>query len=142
MTATVERDIAQERRGLDMEELPALVVATPTDGPIPDDSRVASQTVLSTAALRVVEIAFGPGAELTEHSAPAPIIVQVLDGAVDFEVGGSVYAIQAPGFVHLPDAGERHRVSATRPARIQITMLLGAARDAHAERTSPSARVG
>ena len=65
MTATVERDIAQERRGLDMEELPALVVATPTDGPIPDDSRVASQTVLSTAALRVVEIAFGPGAATT-----------------------------------------------------------------------------
>lgn len=123
-----------------MEER-ALIVATPTEGPIPDDSRIASRTVLSTAALRVVEIAFGPGAELTEHSAPAPIIVQVLEGAVDFEVAGSVHAVRAPGFVHLPHAGERHRVSASHAARIQITMLLGAVDSAHAERSSPTAPV-
>jgi quercetin dioxygenase-like cupin family protein len=113
-----------------------VVVAAPTEGPIPDDARVASQTVLSTPSLRIVEIALGSGAELTEHSAPAPILVQVLEGEVAFKVAGGTHLLRAPGFVHLPHAGERHRVSARLPARIQITMLLGAARHSEADRPS------
>lgn len=112
----------------------ALVVQAPTDGPIPDGSRVTTATVLSTTQVRVVEIAFGPGAELSEHSAPAPIIVQVLEGSIDFEVAGAVHTIEAPGFVHLPNAGERHRVTAALPARIQITMILTGAQSSHPRR--------
>lgn len=102
-----------------------VVVQEPTAGPFPDDGRVASQTVLTTTDVRVVEIAFGSGGELTEHSAPVPIIVQAMEGVVDFEVSGMTHRLDAPGFVYLPTPGERHRVVAERPARIQITMLLG-----------------
>ena len=65
---------------------PALVVAAPTAGParsVPCGDGDRAQHLRPA----VVEIALGAGAELTEHSAPAPIIVQVLEGAVDFEVG-------------------------------------------------------
>jgi quercetin dioxygenase-like cupin family protein len=112
----------------------AQVVQAPTHGPIPDAPRIAAATVLSTPDVRVVEIAFGAGAELSEHSAPAPIIVQVLDGSVDFEVAGAVHTIEAPGFIHLPNAGERHRVTAAWPARIQITMLLTGVQSSHPRR--------
>lgn len=109
-----------------------VVVEAPTSGPIPDDGRVASQTVLHTTEVRVVEIAFGSGGQLTEHSAPVPIIVQALEGVVDFEVSGTTHRLSAPGFVYLPTPGERHRVVAERPARIQITMLLAPGVPAHA----------
>ena len=104
-----------------------VVVQEPTGGPAPEDGRVSSQTVLHTPEVRVVEIAFGSGAELTDHSAPVPIIVQAMEGTIAFELLGKTYRLDAPGFVYLPTAGERHRVIADRPARIQITMLLGQA---------------
>lgn len=100
------------------------VVRQPLSTAVPPPGRVTSETPLHTPRLRVVEIALGEGAELTEHSAPAPIIVQVLEGSVEFHVGGATHLLEAPGFVHLPVPGERHRVSASDPARIQITMLL------------------
>lgn len=100
------------------------IVRHPLGADVPLPGRVSSETPLRTPQVRVVEIALGAGAELTEHSAPAPIIVQVLEGAVEFHVGGATHLLEAPGFVHLPDAGERHRVLASDPARIQITMLL------------------
>jgi len=104
-----------------------VVVQEPTSGPTPDAGRVSSQTVLHTPEVRVVEIAFGSGGELTEHSAPVPILVQAMEGTVAFELSGTTYRLDAPGFVYLPTAGERHRVVADGPARVQITMLLGQA---------------
>ncbi|MGK2853710.1 MAG: cupin domain-containing protein [Microbacteriaceae bacterium] len=103
-----------------------VVVDRPTVVSQPDDGAVIPLTVINTPSVRVTEIAFGAGAELAEHSAPAPILVQVIEGAVDFEVGGVTHPLASPGLIHLAAAGERHRVFAARPARIQVTMLLSA----------------
>lgn len=70
----------------------------------------------------LVQIAFDADVELAEHKAGTPIIVQVLDGEVDFSVGEETHHLNYGGIIRL-EAGVVHAVYAEKPARILITFI-------------------
>lgn len=88
--------------------------------PIPSEATT-SRTVVSNSAVRVVLFAMDTGQELTDHSAPRPVVVQVLEGSLDFHVMGASHALGVGDVVYLaPD--ERHSLRATNPSRFVLFM--------------------
>ncbi|WP_396278637.1 cupin domain-containing protein [Glutamicibacter creatinolyticus] len=71
---------------------------------------------------QITEIAFDADVELPDHKARTPILVQVIDGEIDFTVGGEVHRLAAGGLIHL-EADLVHAVYAPVSARITITFL-------------------
>lgn len=90
--------------------------------PIPVEATT-SRVVVSNDAVRVVLFAMDAGQELTEHAAPRPVVVQVLDGSLRFAVAGETKQLSAGDVVYLaPDA--RHCLVATSPARFALVMVM------------------
>ncbi len=84
--------------------------------------RIVSHTLFDSPSARVVHIALDEGQVLTEHMAPFPIIVQVVEGSVVFAVNGQENLLEMGGLIHL-EARLLHEVRAVGRARIQITLL-------------------
>ncbi|MFD2838974.1 AraC family ligand binding domain-containing protein [Populibacterium corticicola] len=84
--------------------------------------RIVPHTLFDSPSARVVHIALDEGQVLTEHMAPFPIIVQVVEGSVVFVVNGQENLLEAGGLIHL-EARLLHEVRAVGSARIQITLL-------------------
>jgi quercetin dioxygenase-like cupin family protein len=99
-----------------------VVRAVHVDLPISTDATT-SRTVVSNDAVRVVAFAMDTGQELTDHSAPRPVVVQVVEGSLAFTVAGETQDLTAGDVVYLaPDA--RHAVRATRPCRFVLVMAM------------------
>ncbi|MGP9783322.1 hypothetical protein CQ010_13070 [Arthrobacter sp. MYb211] len=81
-----------------------------------------AQRISSASGATLVQIAFDADVELAEHKAATPIIVQVLDGQVDFSVGDQTHQLSYGGMIQL-EAGVVHAVYAENPARILITFI-------------------
>lgn len=82
----------------------------------------ASKLALSGDAARVLVFAFDAGAELTEHSAPGPILVQGLTGHLEFSTDEETVELRPGGMLHL-DARVPHAVRALEPSKMLLTML-------------------
>lgn len=85
----------------------------------------ASRSVLSADGARVVVFAFDKDAELTEHSAPGPIIVQGLEGHVTFTAEGETVELRAGGLIHLA-ARIPHSVRAVEMSKMALILLRAA----------------
>ncbi|MDE3723550.1 cupin domain-containing protein [Nocardiopsis sp. N85] len=85
------------------------------------EGRVAPERLFAGEDVRIMHLALD--AELTEHRAPSPIVVQVIEGTVRFAVEGEEYGLGAGGMIHVA-AGVPHAVSPVDgPARILIHLL-------------------
>lgn len=85
-----------------------------------------SRTVVNNDAVRVVAFAMDAGQELTDHSAPRPVVVEVIDGDLAFTVGGQRHELSAGDVVYLAPS-ERHAVLALTPCRFVLVMSMVAA---------------
>ena len=83
----------------------------------------ASKAVAASAEVRIVNISLAAGARLAEHSAPHPILVQVLVGQIEFTCADEVTRLAAGGLVSVA-GGVRHAVRALTPSSLLITFLL------------------
>lgn len=81
-----------------------------------------SRTVVSNDAARVVSFAMDAGQELTDHSAPRPVVVQVIEGNLAFTVGGKRHELTAGDVVYLAP-NERHAVLALTPCRFVLVLI-------------------
>lgn len=72
--------------------------------------------------LRVVGFAFDAGQELTEHTSALPVIIQVISGRLDLELGGQKTQAGPGSWIHLP-ARLPHSVHAVEPTIMLLTML-------------------
>ena len=97
-----------------VENIDALVVVEP--------GKRTSQVGLSADGVRVVVFAFDTGAELTEHTAPGPIVVQALEGHLTFTAEGVTKHLQPGGILHL-DARIPHAVRALEPSKMMLMLL-------------------
>ncbi|WP_417564326.1 cupin domain-containing protein [Microbacterium sp.] len=97
-----------------LENLDALVTVEP--------GRRTAQLALSADGARVVVFAFDTDAELTEHSAPGPILVQALDGRLTFTAEGRTAELVPGGLIHL-DARIPHSVKALEPSKMMLTII-------------------
>lgn len=83
--------------------------------------RTSTLAVAGTGA-RVVVFAFDTGAELTEHTAPGPILVQGLAGRLQFSTEEENVELLPGGLIHL-DARVPHAVRATEPSKMMLTII-------------------
>jgi quercetin dioxygenase-like cupin family protein len=81
-----------------------------------------SRTVVSNDAARVVSFAMDAGQELTDHSAPRPAVIQVVEGHLAFTVAGQRHELAAGDAVYLAP-NERHAVVATTPCRFVLVLV-------------------
>jgi quercetin dioxygenase-like cupin family protein len=78
-------------------------------------------TLVKTQAQCVILIAMREGAEMSEHSAPGPITLQVIEGALQFKVGFETYALEVHGLVSL-EKEIKHTVHAETDCAFLLTI--------------------
>ena len=80
-----------------------------------------AETLLKTPHLRLVLVTMRAGAELNEHAAPGPIVVQPLRGRFSFTVLGEAREL-APGTLLSVESGVRHGVRAIEDGAFLLTI--------------------
>lgn len=81
-----------------------------------------SRVVINNEALRVVMFAMDAGQELTDHSSPRAVTVQVLEGDLRFTVGTTEHRLTVGDVVYLAP-NERHALVAESPCRFALVMV-------------------
>jgi quercetin dioxygenase-like cupin family protein len=81
-----------------------------------------SRTALKAEGTRIVLFSFDTGQELTEHTAAIPVLLHLIDGALEVTADGQTMDLRPGGVIHLP-ARQPHSVLATQPSRMVLTML-------------------
>jgi quercetin dioxygenase-like cupin family protein len=84
---------------------------------------ITSRTLLNNAAVRVVAFAMDQGQELTDHSSPRPVVVQVVEGDLVLTVDGASHGLGAGDMVYLAPSA-RHSVEAVTPCRFVLVMSM------------------
>lgn len=86
-------------------------------------SATTSRVVVNNALLRVVAFAMDTGQELTDHSSPRAVVVQMVDGTLRFTVDGDEQRLTGGDVVYLaPDA--RHALVAETPCRFVLVLVV------------------
>jgi quercetin dioxygenase-like cupin family protein len=63
---------------------------------------IVSQALLAAPGLRVTLFRFAAGQELSEHTSPTRVLLQVLAGSGDFTLGPQTRRLAAGDLLHLP----------------------------------------
>lgn len=86
-------------------------------------SATTSRVVVNNALLRVVAFAMDAGQELTDHSSPRAVVVQMVEGTLRFTVDGDEQRLTGGDVVYLaPDA--RHALVAETPCRFVLVLVV------------------
>ena len=81
-----------------------------------------TSTLLKTETVEVVRLVMAAGKELREHKAPGEIMVQCLEGRIDFTALGKTEELTARQMLYLA-AGEPHSVKCVEEASFLLTLL-------------------
>ncbi|RIY36674.1 cupin [Capnocytophaga canis] len=65
------------------------------------DDKPNVEVILETEFTKEVRIAFKEGQIMKRHKAPRAIVVQVLEGKINFEVGETIYQLNKGDFITL-----------------------------------------
>jgi quercetin dioxygenase-like cupin family protein len=87
--------------------------------PRPPVDGILSRTLYTDEQVKVVWFGFGPGQELSEHTASQPAILHILSGEAELKVGADFHAAHPGTWVHMP-AQLPHSVQ----AKTELSMLL------------------
>ena len=84
-------------------------------------SNHAAKTLVKDSGLDVVLIAIRAGGEVPEHSAPCPIVIQVVEGEVAVTVESDEHELR-PGHLLAVDTRLRHRLEASMDSAVLVTL--------------------
>jgi quercetin dioxygenase-like cupin family protein len=87
-----------------------------------DPDRRSSTVAFTAAGVRGVVFAFSAGQELAEHRAPAPILLQAIEGELRVAAEDREVVLRPGGVLHL-DAGVPHSVVADAAAKLLLCIL-------------------
>ena len=90
-------------------------VETPDDG-------IVSRAIFSDDVVRVVHFSFAPGQQLSAHTAPWPVTLEVVDGQATITLGDETIEAAAGTWMHLP-ANTPHSVVAKTPLVLLLHLL-------------------
>ena len=96
-------------------------IADLTAQDIPADG-ILSRTIYSDDHVKVVLFGFGPGQELSEHTASMPAIIQIVQGEAQLGLGNDTVDARTGAWVHMP-AQLRHSVRAQTPLVMLLVLL-------------------
>jgi len=91
----------------------------------PPEDGIVSRTVYADDHVKVVLFGFGPGQELSEHTASKPAILYFIDGEGSVGLGEEIHPVKAGSFVHMA-AELEHSVHATTQLRMLLVLLKSA----------------
>lgn len=83
---------------------------------------VVSRTVIDKNVGTVTAFAFDSGQGLSEHTAPFDALVQIIDGAADITIAGSVHMVREGELIIMP-AGKPHSLKANTQFKMLLTMI-------------------
>lgn len=81
-----------------------------------------SRPLVNMAQGKVVVFAMDAGQEISEHRAPMPATVQVVDGLLSFSVGGRTREMAPGDWIILP-ANAPHGLIAIKPTRFVLVLF-------------------
>jgi quercetin dioxygenase-like cupin family protein len=90
-------------------------VETPGDG-------IVSRTIHNDDDVRVVLFSFAPGQQLSDHTAPLPAILEIVDGEADVTLADERVEGHAGTWIHMP-AATPHSVAARTPVTLLLMLL-------------------
>lgn len=85
---------------------------------------VVSRTLVDRKIGTLTVFAFDEGQGLSEHSAPYDVTVQVIDGAVDVTIDGTVHRVAAGQLIIMP-ANRPHSLRAVERFKMLLFMIRG-----------------
>ena len=86
------------------------------------ESSITSRVVVNNPLLRVDVFAFDTGEMLTEHTSPRAVVVQLIDGRLDYTLDGETTTM-APGDVIYMKPGVKHALVALEPSHMSLVMV-------------------
>ena len=89
---------------------------------VPNMEKVTFTNILDNGHEGIALLTFSAGQELTEHIAPAEVMVLVTEGELLFEINGTTHTIQAGQFI-LMGNGVRHSVEAVTDAKVLLVKI-------------------
>ena len=103
-----------------MSDSPTIVdlrapVETPDDG-------IVSRAIYSDDDVRVVHFSFAPGQQLSDHTAPWPVTLEVVEGEATITLADDTVEATAGTWMHLP-ASMSHSVVARTPLVLVLHLL-------------------
>ena len=103
-----------------MSDSPTIVdlrapVETPEDG-------IVSRAIYSDGDVRVVYFSFAPGQQLSDHTAPWPVTLEVVEGEATITLADDTVEATAGTWMHLP-ASMSHSVVARTPLVLVLHLL-------------------
>jgi quercetin dioxygenase-like cupin family protein len=90
-------------------------VETPADG-------IVSRAIYNDDAVRVVHFSFAPGQQLSDHTAPWPVTLEVIEGEAAITLGDDVVEARAGTWIRMP-ADTPHSVVAKTPLILLLHLL-------------------
>lgn len=89
--------------------------------PIVKDSTT-SRVLCNNDLLRVVQFTFDAGQLLTSHSTPRAVVVQLLEGEMDFTIESDTSHLRAGDCIYLAPGAE-HALTAITQCRMSLVMI-------------------
>ena len=86
-----------------------------------NDKRVATKVILETPVSKEIRILMKQGQAMPQHKAPFPIIVQLLEGSIEFGVEGVIYLLQKGDILSL-EANVPHDLLAHEDSMIRLSL--------------------
>lgn len=83
--------------------------------------KISTKVILETSFSKEIRILLKNGQIMKEHKAPFPIIVQVLEGEIDFGVRGEINKLQKGAIVTL-EANVPHDLTALQDSIVRLTL--------------------
>lgn len=90
-------------------------VETPADG-------IVSRAIYSDDDVRVVHFSFAPGQQLSDHTAPWPVTLEVVEGEATITLADDTVEATAGTWIHMP-ASMAHSVVAKTPLVLLLHLL-------------------
>lgn len=88
------------------------------------DGRPSIRVMLDSAAGKEIRIVFMKGQVMKEHKAPAPIVVSVFEGSIDFGVEGEIYTLERGDMIAV-DANVPHNLMANDDSIVRLSLHSG-----------------
>lgn len=85
------------------------------------ENHPAAQVLINNDYSKEIRIAFRDGQEMKAHKAPYPIVVEVVDGSIDFGVGEERYSLPKGSLISL-DSHVVHDLKATADSIVRLSL--------------------
>ncbi|NOX67435.1 MAG: cupin domain-containing protein [Chlorobi bacterium] len=86
------------------------------------DSGIVSKQIIKKSNGNITLFAFDKSESLTEHTSTFDAVAQVIEGEMEFTIGGKLYEVNGGEYINLP-ANIRHSLSAKEKTKMLLIMI-------------------